>query len=148
MAKIETQHTFKGSLQKVFSGISQYDKYSQYLQEVKKVEVLDPEVKNSVCSVSYHVRLVKECFYKLHMFHEEPNKITWELGESDLFKKNVGTWEFTAQGKTKTQARYTLEVGFKLFIPVPDAMITSLTKATLPGMLEGLQNLINDYGRD
>lgn len=148
MAKIETQHTFKGSIQKVFSGISQYDKYSQYLQEVKKVAVLEPAVKKSACSVEYHVRLVKECYYRLHMFHEEPNKITWELAESDLFKKNVGGWEFTAIGKTKTQARYFVDVSFKLFLPVPDAMITSLTKATLPSMLEGMQNLINDCGQD
>ncbi len=145
MAKVETEHVFKGSVEQVFSGISQYDKYIKYLEEVSEILVLPAEDPKAACTVEWHIMLIKDIHYKLNMFHEAPHKISWQLVDSNLLKVNSGCWEFSAQGADKTLAKYSVDVAAKLFIP--GSIIESLTRANLPKMFDGMQKLISKHGK-
>ena len=76
------------------------------------------------------------------MFHEGQSAISWELVDSNLMKKNKGSWTFEAQKKNKTLAKYSLDVDFKGL--VPSAIIKKITESNLPAMFEGFQKLIDD----
>lgn len=146
MGAVETEHVFEGTIDVCFEGIRQYQKYPEYLPGVTKVDVLPPKKPKSTCQVRYEVNIVKTFYYVIDMYEEGPGKIWWELAESNLMKENRGGWELKAKGKTKTEAHYTVEVAFKGLLP--SSLIQSVTKATLPTMIEGFQKLIKDHKKE
>lgn len=108
-----------------------------------KVELLPAVKPGSTCQVRYEVNIVKTFYYVIDMYEESPSKIWWELAESNLMKENRGSWELQAKGKNKTAAHYTVDVAFKGLLP--SSLIQSVTKASLPTMVEGFQKLIEDH---
>jgi len=143
VAKLETEHVFEGDVQKVFAGISQYSLYPEYLPAVTKVEVLKPRIAGSTCQVRYELNLIKKFYYVLDMFEQAPNKIWWELDESNIMKANTGSWNLEEKGKDKTKAVYTLDVKFRGL--VPSKITDQIAKANLSQMLSGFQKMINDH---
>lgn len=141
MAKLITEHTFHGNITKVFKAISSYDKYIKYLQQVSEIDVMKPTEKGSVCKVAYKINIIKEIFYTLNMYHDEPNKIWWELDESNLMKKNSGSWEFKKRSDNETIAIHTIDVDIKGF--VPRSLLDKVSKAQIPAMMESMQKLID-----
>ncbi len=142
MAKLKTEHVFTGNLEKVFAGICEFKKYPKYLPGVTKIEVLPAQEKNSICQVRYELNIIKTFYYVLNMFEEKPNKIWWELSESNLMNKNDGSWTFKEKKDGSTKATYTLDLQFKGL--VPSAITDRVAKANLPAMMEGFQKLIDE----
>lgn len=141
MANLVTKHEFNGDISKVFSGIHKYERYTDYIPGVTKVEVLPARAAGSACQVRYELNIVKTFYYVLDMFEEKPGKIWWKLAESNLMKRNDGSWQFNAAGATKTEATYSLDVDFKGL--VPSAIANQVAKSTLPGLFSGMQKLID-----
>lgn len=141
MAELTTEHVFDGGVAAVFDGIRQYAKYPDYLPGVTKVDVLPAKKKGSVCQVRYELKLLKSFFYTLNMFEEKPNRIWWDLDDSNIMKHSVGSWTLKDQGG-KTQATYSLDIAFSGF--VPQKIVDQITKANLPLMMKGFQKLIGD----
>jgi ribosome-associated toxin RatA of RatAB toxin-antitoxin module len=141
MSGVVTEHVFSGAIGKVFLAFSSYEDYPAYIPYVQSVKVLPPKVPGAACLARYELNLIKQFFYTLNIFHNEPNLIRWELDESDLLKTSSGSWQLSAQGKTKTKAIYTVEVEPKMF--VPKMLVNQLTKTALPATLEGFQQLID-----
>lgn len=142
MAKLETEHNFNGSLEKVFSGIRQYAKYPDYLPGVTKIEVLPPQAKGSTCQVRYELKIIKEFHYTLDMFEEGPSKMWWQLADSNIMNTNDGSWKLTAKGDNKTKAVYTLNIKLRGFIP--RTITDKIAETNLPAMLAGFQKMIDD----
>jgi ribosome-associated toxin RatA of RatAB toxin-antitoxin module len=142
MAELETSHVFNGNINKVFEGIGQFARYPEFIPGVTGIKILPPPPGSSAkCLVRYELNIVKTFFYTIEMFEESPQKIWWTMTESNLMKKNDGSWTLTAQGKDKTAAVYKLDVSFKGLVP---SMITDqIAKANLPGMFDGFQKLID-----
>ncbi len=141
MAKVETEHVFRGSVEKVFNGIRKYEAYPDYLPGVTKIEVLPPKAKGSTCQVRYEINLIKKFYYVINMFEEAPNRMWWNLDDSNLMKQNDGSWDFTKKTADSTKALYTLDVKFKGL--VPSAITDQIAKANLPAMLAGFQKMID-----
>ncbi len=144
MAKLETEHTFNGTVAKVFSGLQQYNQYPEYLPGVTGIKVLPAKVKDSCCQVRYELKIIKEFYYVLNMFEEGPNKIWWDLDESNIMNANSGSWKLKERGKGQTKAVYTLDIKLKGL--VPRAITDRVAEANLPGMLAGFQKLIDEHG--
>ena len=142
LAKLELEHVFDGSLGEVVAAISQFDQYPKYIPGVTKIEVLPPAAKGSSCQVRYELNLIKTFFYVLNMYQEKPNKIRWDLAESNLMKISGGSWDFQKLDQDRTKATYLLDVKFRGL--VPSAVTDRVAKANLPGMMQGFQKLIND----
>lgn len=143
MAELTTDYTFDGTIEQVFAGIRQYSEYPQYLSGVTAIEVLPPVLPGSVCRVRYDLKIIKTFYYTLHMFEESPKRIWWSLEESNIMKKSNGSWAFSDAGEGQTKAVYALDISFKGL--VPSAIVDQITKANLPGMLKGMQQLIDDH---
>ena len=142
MAKLETEHIFRGGVADVFEGIRQYEKYPDYLPGVTKVKILEAKAPGSTCQVRYEINIIKKFFYVLNMFEDKPGRIWWNLDDSNLMKANDGEWTLTAKDKGRTKAKYALEVKFRGL--VPSAITDKVAQANLPAMLTGFQKIIDE----
>lgn len=142
MAELTTEHTFDGDVTTVFDGIRQYAKYPDFLPGVTKVDVLPAKKKGSVCQVRYELKLIKTFFYTLNMFEKTPNRIWWDLDDSNIMKHSNGSWTLKDLG-SKTNASYSLDIAFSGL--VPQRIVDQITKANLPLMMKGFQKLIIDH---
>jgi ribosome-associated toxin RatA of RatAB toxin-antitoxin module len=141
MAKVEMEHVFSGSREKVFAGICQFDKYPQFIPGVSAIEKLPAKVAGSTCQVRYEVNVIKTFYYTLNMFAESPAKIWWNMDDSNLMKASDGSWLLSDSGAGKTKAIYSLDVKFKGL--VPSAITDRVAKANLPAMMAGFQKIID-----
>lgn len=142
MAELSIEETFQGGVELAFTAIRQYDKYPDYLPGVTKIAILPPKAAGSVCQVRYDLKFIKTFFYTLDMFEDRPNKIWWQLADSNLLQVSSGSWTLTGIAPDKTKAVYAIEVGFSGF--VPGKVVDQITKANLPMMMKGFQRLISD----
>lgn len=142
MAEISKEQVFKGKCPEVFAGIQKYEKYPDYLPGVTAIKVLPAKKPGSTCQVRYELKLIKSFFYTLNMFVEAPNKIWWDMDDSNIMKYSNGSWILTDNGNNTTQAVYKLDVGFSGF--VPQKIVDQIAKANLELMMNGFQKLIND----
>ncbi len=147
MPSITEQHSFHGEINDVFTAISTYSKYPDYLPGVQKIEVLPAKTAGSTCQVRYELNLIKTFYYVLNMYATEPHKIWWDMDDSNIMKSNSGSWELKAlkpdkKGVAKTKATYTLDLNFKGF--VPGFVTDQIAKANLPTMFEGFQKMVDE----
>ena len=143
MPGVDEKYSFTGNIEKVFNGIRQYELYPDYLPGVTEIESLEPSNDKVAATLKYTVNLVKKFHYTLDLYEEKPNRIYWTLVDSNLMKKNDGSWQLTADGD-KTNAEYHLDLKFKGL--VPGKIQDMVAKTQLPAMFEGFQKLINDHG--
>lgn len=141
MSGVQTEHVFEGSREKVFKAITSYRDYPGNVPFVQKITVLPPAAAGSAALVRYDLNLIKQFFYSLNMYHDEPGSIRWDLHESDILKVSQGSWQLSPVGKSKTKATYTVEVAARVL--VPKLIVNQLTKTALPATLEGFQKLID-----
>ena len=141
MAELTTEHTFDAGIDEVFVGLGEFKKYPDYIPGVTGIAVLPPKKPGSIGQVRYELKIIKSFYYTLNMFTEKPGRIWWDLDESNIMKKSNGAWTLKDLGGGKTKAVYTLDIVFKGL--VPSAIVDQITKANLPGMFSGFQQLID-----
>lgn len=146
MAKLETEHVFNGSIEKVFSGLRNYQHYPEYLPGVTGIEVLPPQESGSSCQVRYELKIIKEFYYILNMYEKAPDKIWWDLADSNIMKANSGSWKLRPKSDSQTQATYQLDIKLKGF--VPSAVTDKVAESNLSAMLAGFQKLVDTYGEE
>lgn len=137
MAQAELHEVLPVDKAKLFATIIDYENYPKFVDGVSRVEVERKE--KGKARVTYHVSIMKEVTYVLdHVEDEAAGKVSWTLVSSDFFKKNNGFWELKELGPGKTDARYGLDVEFK--IAVPGFILSRLVKGNLPSMLKNFEN--------
>ncbi|MGE0528908.1 MAG: type II toxin-antitoxin system RatA family toxin [Bdellovibrionales bacterium] len=142
MAAASTTEVFPCSPEQLFALVSDYEKYPEFLSEVKQCKVLD--TRNNKKLVEFHVSVIKTFSYRLWITEEPPGKIHWALESGDLFKTSTGSWELSDVGG-KTQAKYTVDASFKVFVPGPVAK--ALVNVNLPNMMRAYhQRVKSKYG--
>ncbi len=146
MSEISKERVFSGICTEVFAGIKKFEKYPDYLPGVTGIKVLPAKKPGSTCQVRYELKFIKSFFYTLNMFEEAPNKIWWDMDDSNIMKYSNGSWDLRNGGKGKTKAVYKLDVGFSGF--VPQKIVDQIAKANLELMMNGFQKLIDDLAKD
>ena len=142
MAKASTTEVFNCTPEQFFKIISDYEKYHEFLPEVKKCTVLKTEGHRKL--VEYQVQVMKSFKYNLWMTENAPNSITWEFASGDIFKTSVGSWKLENEAG-KTRATYTVEATFTLFVPGPIA--NALVSVNLPNMISSYHKRVKQlYG--
>lgn len=143
MAGAQTSELFDCSVDEFFKVVSDYEKYPEFLGEVKSCKVL--ETKGNKKLVEFHVSVIKTFSYKLWITEEAPKKISWEFAGGDVFKTSIGSWTLKDQGG-KTKADYSVEATFNLFVPGPIAK--ALVSVNLPNMMSSYHKRIKKvYGK-
>ncbi len=142
MASAEISDQFNCTKEQFFKIISDYEKYPEFLNEVKKCTVLKTEKNRKL--VEYEVSVVKTFKYRLWMTEKPASLITWTLDSGDMFKVSNGKWELKEKAKN-TIAHYSVEAEFKVF--VPGMIAKALVQVNLPQMIESYKKRIKEiYG--
>lgn len=143
MASAEATEVFNCSKEEFFKIIADYDKYSEFLPEVKQCRVVETDGNRK--KVEYVVNVLKNFTYSLWMSETEPDKIEWQFAGGDLFKTSNGYWILEDQAG-KTKATYGVEADFKMFVPGPVAK--TLISVNLPNMMSSYHKRVSElYGK-
>ncbi len=143
MASANTKEVFNCTVGEFFKLVSDYEKYPEFLTEVKSVKIYKNE--GNVKEMEYHVSLIKTFKYKLRI-NEVPNEsVNFEFIGGDVFKTMKGSWKLADQGG-KCAIEYNVEATFGMF--VPESMAKPLVTANLPMMISNFKKRIKEvYGK-
>lgn len=122
-------------VEKVFDVITQYDKYAQFLSEVKEVRTSDR--KGNEVNVHYKVDVMKTIKYSILVKEERPTRMSWSFIEGEFMKDNKGSWVLEPAGEGKTKATYTVEMALGAL--VPKTIVNALVETSLPKMLDAFK---------
>ena len=143
MSQAEKTEVFNCTPEQFYKIISDYEKYPEFLQEVKNCKVIKTEGSKKL--VEYTVSVLKEFKYNLWMTETPNQAITWEFASGDIFKTSVGSWKLQEEGG-KTRATYKVEATFNLLVPKP--ISNALVSVNLPNMMSSYHKRVSEiYGR-
>lgn len=143
MASAQTTEVFNCTVEQFYKIISDYEKYPEFLQEVKGCKVLKTEASKKL--VEFTVAVVKNFKYSLWMTEVAPQEIKWEFAGGDIFKTSTGFWKLQEEGG-KCRATYAVEATFNMFVPGPIAK--ALVSVNLPNMISSYHKRVAElYGR-
>ncbi|MBX2996082.1 MAG: SRPBCC family protein [Bdellovibrionaceae bacterium] len=143
MAGAQTTEVFNCTPEQFFDIVTDYEKYPEFLQEVKECKVLKTEGSRKL--VEYTVSVVKNFKYALWMTEERPGLVRWEFASGDIFKTSTGYWKMEDE-KGKCRASYSVEATFNMFVPGPIAK--ALVSVNLPNMVSSYHKRVAElYGR-
>ena len=142
MAAASTIEIFPCTPEQFFAIVSDYEKYPEFLSEVKKCKVI--ESRDDKKLVEFQVSVIKTFTYRLWMTEVPGQRISWTLESGDLFKTSTGSWDLEHQNG-KTKAKYAVDATFKIFVPGPVAK--ALVNVNLPNMMKAYQDQVKKvYG--
>jgi ribosome-associated toxin RatA of RatAB toxin-antitoxin module len=127
--------TIDAPADRVFDVIVDYDRYAEFLPEVKEVRSADR--RGNEVDVHYGIDLVKRIHYTLHMVEERPRSVRWSFVRGELMRDNKGSWTLEPTPDGKTRATYSIEVGVGPL--VPRSIVNALVDQSLPKMLEAFK---------
>jgi len=122
-------------IEKVFGIITDYEKYVEFLPEVKRIQI-SARSGNQV-EVQHEVAMIKTVRYTLRLTEDKPSRVSWSLVKGELMRQNQGSWLLEAQGDGRTQATYSIEMTFGPL--VPRAIVNALVETSLPKMLSAFK---------
>ncbi|HZX96453.1 MAG TPA: SRPBCC family protein [Myxococcales bacterium] len=133
MAQASRSVTVNVPPEKLFEVIVDYERYPEFLPEVKKVKVEAGQ--GSIKEVTYTVDIkAKVINYTLRHTAERPSKLSWTMIKGEMMKGNDGTWMLKAGAQPgTTDATYTIDL--KLSSLVPAFIEKALAEQSLPGLL-------------
>lgn len=142
MAGAQTSETFPCTPQQFFELISDYEKYPEFLSEVKACKFIKTDGGKKL--VEFQVSVIKTFTYRLWITEDAPKRLSWTLESGDFFKSSTGSWDLTDVGG-KTKADYKVDATFKVFVPGPIAK--TLVAVNLPNMMKAYQQRVKlKYG--
>ncbi|RME16288.1 MAG: polyketide cyclase [Bdellovibrio sp.] len=142
MSQAQTTEVFNCTPEQFFKIITDYEKYPEFLTEVKECRILQEEGNKKL--VEYKINLIRSFTYRLWMTEEPFTKVSWVFDSGDLFKVSTGSWVLE-EDAGKTRATYTLEAKFKMFVPGPVAK--TLVNVNLPNMMSAYHKRVEElYG--
>jgi coenzyme Q-binding protein COQ10 len=125
-------------VQKVFDVLKEYEKYGEYLSEVKKVRTSNRQ--GNEVTVHYEVDVVKTIKYSIRMREEAPHRLSWTFVEGEFMKDNKGSWVLEPVGNDRTKATYTVEMALGAL--VPKSIVNALVETSLPKMLDAVKKRV------
>lgn len=142
MAGAATTEIFPCSPEQFFSIVSDYEKYPEFLSEVKGCKIIRTDGNKKL--VEFQVSVIKTFTYRLWITENPGKGISWNLDSGDLFKTSTGSWALEDLGG-KTKANYAVDATFKVFVPGPVAK--ALVNVNLPNMMKAYQERVKSkYG--
>ncbi|RKH11349.1 SRPBCC family protein [Corallococcus praedator] len=127
--------TINAPIEKVFDIITDYDRYAEFLSEVKKVSTSQRQ--GNTVQVHYEVDVVKTIRYTIKVTEERPKRMSWTFVNGEVMKDNKGSWTLEPDGEGKTRATYNVEMALGML--VPKAIVNGLVDNQLPKMLDAFK---------
>ncbi len=142
MAQAQTTEVFNCSVEQFFAIVTDYEKYPEFLPEVKTCQIIQSEENRKL--VEYSISLIKNFTYRLWMSEENTEEVSWEFASGDIFKSSIGSWKLTEEAG-QVRAEYMIDAKFTMFVPSPVAK--ALVNVNLPSMMSAYHKRVEDlYG--
>jgi len=123
--------------------VTDYEKYPEFLQEVKSCKVIKNDGPKKL--VEFKVSVVKTFSYQLLMTENAPFHVSWNFAGGDIFKTSDGSWKLAEQNG-KTKAIYSVDATFGIF--VPGMIAKTLLSVNLPTMMNAYHKRVKEkYGK-
>lgn len=133
MAQASLTERVQVSADQMYRVITDYDRYPQFLVMCKSVSA--QRKSPTEAEVAYVLDLFTNVQYSTRQVEDPANKtVHWDLITSNIFKKNTGSWKLREISPTLTEAKYELDLEFK--VPVPGFILKKLVQVTLPEMMK------------
>jgi len=129
---------FNAPIEKCFAVISDYERYPEFLPEVRKIRTSNR--RGNEVDVQYEAEVVKVIKYTVHMKEEGPTKVSWTFIDGEFMKDNKGGWVLEKSGENQTKATYSIEVAVGAL--VPKTIVNALVDTQLPKLLENFKRRI------
>ena len=138
MAQATRSVTINVPLEKFFDVVCDYEKYPEFLPEVKKVKVDGGQ--GSIKEVTYTVDIkAKVINYTLKHIANRPTRLSWTMIKGEMMKGNDGTWVLKAGAQPgTTDATYTIDL--RLSSLVPGFIEKALAEQSLPSLMTNFKN--------
>jgi coenzyme Q-binding protein COQ10 len=138
MAKAERSVVINAPPEKVFAVITDYEKYPEFLPEVKKVKVEFGS--GNVKEVTYTVDIkAKVITYTLKHTARPPDELAWTMVRGEMMKGNDGAWVLQ---KVSEGTEATYKIDLRLGALVPSMVERMLAEQSLPGLLANFKKRI------
>lgn len=136
--------TFNCTPPEFYKLICDYERYPEFLSEVKACKILKTE--NGKKLAEFKVSVIKTFSYQLWMTEKEPTEISWTFASGDIFKTTAGSWKLSELPGGKTKADYAVDATFGIFVPGPIAK--TLLSVNLPSMMKSYHQRVKAiYGK-
>lgn len=143
MASATATEVFNCTCDEFFKIVSNYEKYPEFLSEVKDCHVI--ETKGTKKLVEYQISMIKTFTYSLWTTEDSPHGVSWEFNKGDIFKKMDGSWKLEDEAG-RCRATYTIEASVGMW--VPGAITKGLIEVNLPNMMSSYHKRVKElYGR-
>lgn len=136
MPRVQRSIVIDCTPEQLLSIVCDYEKYPEFLTEVKAAKVLRSQ--GDATEVQHEIEVIRRIRYTLRHVVQGTN-MRWTLVKGDLLKKNDGGWELESAGEGRTKATYWLDVAFGGLIPVPTSITDALSANSLPKVLESFK---------
>ncbi len=144
MAEAKHTEVFNCTPKEFFQLVTDYEKYPEFLSEVKSCKVLKSEPGAKL--VEYKVSVIKAITYQLQTKEVEPSLVSWSFVSGEVFKTMSGSWTIEEEAGGKCKCTYAVEGSFKIFVPGPVA--STLLNVNLPAMMAAYHKRIKAvYGK-
>lgn len=125
----------KAPIQTVYNCVVDFESYPKFLSDMKSAKVV--WVNDKQMEVLFHLNLIKEITYTLLFDLDPPGGVYWKLKTGDLMKTNTGSWELKMREDSLTEARYSIDIAFGLW--VPKTITNTLIEKSLPQTLNAFK---------
>jgi len=132
MPKAEKDIVIEAPMERVFDVITDYERYTEFLPDMKAVRVLSR--RDNIAVVSFELELIMRISYTLRLTEERPSGVVWSLEQAKMMRDNVGGWALVATPEGHTHATYGIELTLRGLIP--KSVSTRLVGQTLPETLQ------------
>jgi coenzyme Q-binding protein COQ10 len=140
MGKATTSATFDAPIERAFKVISDYGSYPQFMSDVKRVSVIESSPEKKL--VEFELQIIKSIRYQLWMTEVANTEVAWRFHSGEMFKENTGSWKLKDLGGGKTQAEYSIDAKFGMF--VPGMIEKKLIEVNLPTMMKAFKARIEN----
>jgi len=143
MASASTSDVFNCSVEEFYKIITDYEKYPEFLSEVKSCKVL--EEKDGRKLVEYHINVIKNFKYSIWLTENPTTQVSWDFAEGDMFKEMSGGWKLEDEAG-KCRAHYSIEAKLGMWVPGP--ISKALIEVNLPNMISSYHKRVKEvYGK-
>ena len=136
MAQAQRSIVIDVSADKLYDVINDFEKYAEFLPEVKKISVAagPGDAKDVTYTIDIKAKVIS---YTLRHTGTKPTKAAWSMTKGEMMKSNEGHWALKDLGNGKTEATYNIDLKLSAF--VPGFIEKALAETGLPDLLNNFK---------
>ena len=140
MPTLERSFDVAAKPETVFQVISDFERYPEFLPEIREARFDRQD--NESAFAHFDLFILLHVRYSLSLKLLSPNKISWELTDSNVLEANRGAWEIE-RTDTGSHVRYQVEISLKG--SVPQGILDRLSGNHLDAMLARFEERILSF---